>query len=207
VKGAITGAAGVRDVSVVAGRAVEGAIEAGKEVGANVEKIARVTLCGVGASRAVKEILVRVTEGAREIAGAAPPAGPAKGSSSHEATLPRKKRGSLKAHPQALKAKRLHTRHTSKARRTGSAVKGLPRAPKSPLHWGEVTNINTAAKKMTMKGKKGDTAFDVSTAAMKGKAKAGDTVVKKDGKTIASLATMGKARNTKTSTTKKDTGK
>ena len=219
VKGAITGAAGVGgDVAVVARRAVEGAIEAGKEVGANVEEIARVTVggavdaatsIGTTASRTVKEILIGVTEGAREIAGATFPAGSAKESSSHEAILPRKTRGSLKAHPHALKAKRLEARPTSKTGRTRSPEKGVPRVLKSPLHRSKVTNIDIAAKKMTVKGNKGDMAFDVSTAAIK----AGDTVtvkdMEKDGKMMTSSVTMGKAQKTKISATKtkKETGK
>ena len=81
VKGAVTGAAEVGgDVSVVARRAVEGAIEAGKEIGANVEELAGAAVSGaieaaasIGttAARSVKEILIGVVEGLREVAGAA----------------------------------------------------------------------------------------------------------------------------------------
>jgi len=67
--------------------AVDGVIEAGKEVGANSEEIARVAVggaieaaasIGTTAVRAAKEILVGVVEGVREVACAAFPAkGPA----------------------------------------------------------------------------------------------------------------------------------
>ena len=71
---------------------------------------------------------------------------------------------------------------------------------------GEVTNMDTAAKTMAVKGKKGDMTFDVSGAKMKDEAKAGDKVTvkytEKDGKKMASSVTMGGAK-----TTKKTTGK
>ena len=77
---------------------------------------------------------------------------------------------------------------------------------KAMMFTGEVTNMDTAAKTMTVKGKKGAMTFDVSSAKMKGEAKAGDKVTvkytEKDGKMVASAVTMGG-----TKTTKKTTGK
>ena len=77
---------------------------------------------------------------------------------------------------------------------------------KGMMFTGEVTNMDMAAKMMTVKGKKGDMTFDVSSAKMKGEAKAGDKVtvkyMEKDGKMMASWVTMGRAKTTKTTTTK-----
>jgi hypothetical protein len=77
---------------------------------------------------------------------------------------------------------------------------------KALMFTGEVTKMDTAAKMMTVKGKKGDMTFDVSSAKMKDEAKAGDKVTvkytEKDGKMNASSVTMGGAK-----TTKKTTGK
>ena len=77
---------------------------------------------------------------------------------------------------------------------------------KAMMFTGEVTNVDTAAKMMTVKSTKGDMTFDVSSVKMKGEAKAGDKVTvkytEKDGKMMASAVTMGKAK-----TTKKTTGK
>jgi hypothetical protein len=77
---------------------------------------------------------------------------------------------------------------------------------KAMMFAGEVTNMDAAAKTMTVKGKKGDMTFDVSGAKMKDEAKAGDKVTvkytEKDGKKMASAVTMGGAK-----TTKKTTGK
>ncbi|MGD0235410.1 MAG: hypothetical protein ABSC55_12855 [Syntrophorhabdales bacterium] len=71
---------------------------------------------------------------------------------------------------------------------------------------GKVTAMDTAAKMMTVKGKKGDMTFDVSGAKMKGEPKAGDMVrvkyMEKDGKMMASWVTMHRAKTTKTTTTK-----
>ena len=71
---------------------------------------------------------------------------------------------------------------------------------------GKVTNMDTAAKMMAAKGKKGDMTFDVSSAAMKVEPKAGDMVtvkyMEKDGKMMASSVTMGKAKKTKSTTRK-----
>ena len=62
---------------------MDGAIEAGKEVGANAEEIAKVAVggameaagsIGTTALRAVKEKLIGVAEGVREVAGTAFPA-------------------------------------------------------------------------------------------------------------------------------------
>ena len=77
---------------------------------------------------------------------------------------------------------------------------------KAMMFTGKVTNMDTATKMMTVKGKKGDMTFDVSSAEMKDEAKAGDKVTvkytEKDGKMVASAVTMGRAK-----TTKKTTGK
>jgi hypothetical protein len=81
---------------------------------------------------------------------------------------------------------------------------------KSKAMWfkGRVTSMDTAAKMMTVKGKKGDMTFDVSNAKMKGEAKAGDMVrvkyTEKDGKMMAHRVTVGRghAKTTKTTTTK-----
>ena len=83
---------------------------------------------------------------------------------------------------------------------------------KAMMFAGEVTNMDTAAKTMAVKGKKGDMTFDVSGAKMKDEAKAGDKVTvkytEKDGKKMASSVTMGGAKTTKkttgTSTEKKE---
>ena len=79
---------------------------------------------------------------------------------------------------------------------------------KSKAMWfrGRVTAMDTTAKMMTVKGKKGDMTFDVSNAKMKGEPKAGDWVrvkyTEKDGKMMASWVTMHRAKTTKTTTTK-----
>ena len=77
---------------------------------------------------------------------------------------------------------------------------------KAMMCTGEVTNMDTAGKMMTVKGKKSDMTFDVSSAKMKGEPKDGDKVtvkyMEKDGKMKASSVTMGGAK-----TTKKTTGK
>jgi hypothetical protein len=77
---------------------------------------------------------------------------------------------------------------------------------KGMMFTGEVTNMDSAAKMMTVKGTKGDMTFDVSSVKMKSEAKAGDKVTvkytEKDGKMNASAVTMGGAK-----TTKKTTGK
>ena len=80
---------------------------------------------------------------------------------------------------------------------------------KDMMFTGKVTNMDMAAKMMTVKGKKGDMTFDVSSAKMKGEAKAGDMVTvkyrEKDGKMMASSVTRGKARKMKTTTTETET--
>jgi hypothetical protein len=77
---------------------------------------------------------------------------------------------------------------------------------KAMMFTGEVTNMDTAAKMMTVKGTKGDMTFDVSSVKMKGEAKAGDKVTvkytEKDGKMKASSVTMGGTKTTKTTTGK-----
>ncbi len=77
---------------------------------------------------------------------------------------------------------------------------------KAMMFTGEVTTMDTAAKTMTVKGKKGDMTFDVSSAKMKDEAKAGDKVtvkyMEKDGKMMASSVTMGGAKTTKKTTAK-----
>ncbi len=74
---------------------------------------------------------------------------------------------------------------------------------------GKVTNMDMAEKMMTVKGRKGEMTFDVSSARMKGEAKAGDMVTvkyrEKDGKMMASSVTRGKARKMKTTTTETET--
>ena len=71
---------------------------------------------------------------------------------------------------------------------------------------GKVTNMDTAEKLMTAKGKKGDMTFDVSSATMKVEPKAGDMVtvkyMEKDGKMMASSVTKGNAKKTKSTTRK-----
>lgn len=78
---------------------------------------------------------------------------------------------------------------------------------KAMMFQGEVTNMDTAAKMMTVKGKKGDMTFDVSGAKMKGEVKAGDKVnvkyTEKDGKMMASAVKMGKMKTTTTKTKEK----
>jgi hypothetical protein len=70
---------------------------------------------------------------------------------------------------------------------------------------GEVANVDMAAKMMTVKGKKGDMDFDISSAKMKREPMAGDKVrvkyMEKDGKMMASSVHMGKAKKMKTTTT------
>ena len=77
---------------------------------------------------------------------------------------------------------------------------------KAMMFAGEVTNMDTAAKMMTVKSTKGDMTFDVSSVKMTGEAKAGDKVTvkytEKDGKMMASSVTMGKAKTTKKTTAK-----
>ena len=74
---------------------------------------------------------------------------------------------------------------------------------------GTVTALDTAASMMTVKGKKGDMTFDVSTAKMKESVKAGSKVtvkyMEKDGKMVASSVTMHEAKTTKTTTTTTET--
>jgi len=76
---------------------------------------------------------------------------------------------------------------------------------------GKVTNMDTAAKTMTVKGKKRDMTFHVSNAKMKGDAKAGDKVTvkytEKDGKMVASWVGTKEAKKTKTTTTTTTTTK
>ena len=71
---------------------------------------------------------------------------------------------------------------------------------------GKVTNMDTAAKMMTVKGKKGDMTFDVSSATKKVEPKAGDMVtvkyMEKDGKMMASSVTKGNAKKTKSTSRK-----
>ena len=76
---------------------------------------------------------------------------------------------------------------------------------------GEVTNMDMAGQMMTVKGKKGDMTFDVSSAKMKGQVKAGDMVtvkyMEKDGTMMASSVTKGKAKKTTTTKTTTTTTK
>jgi len=77
---------------------------------------------------------------------------------------------------------------------------------KATMFRGKVTNMDTAAKTMTVKGKKGVMSFDVSSATMKGEVKAGDKVTvkytEKEGKKMASAVSMSKGKKTTTTTTK-----
>ena len=74
---------------------------------------------------------------------------------------------------------------------------------------GKVTALDTAANMMTVKGKKGDMTFDVSSAKMKESVKAGSKVtvkyMEKDGKMMASSVTMRGVKKTKTTTTTTET--
>jgi hypothetical protein len=76
---------------------------------------------------------------------------------------------------------------------------------------GKVTNMDTAAKMMTAKGKKGDMTFDVSNAKMKVEPKIDDKVkvkyMEKDGKMVASWVGTKEAKKTKTTTTTTTTTK
>jgi len=77
---------------------------------------------------------------------------------------------------------------------------------KGMMFKGEVANVDMAAKTMTVKGKKGDMDFDISSAKIKREPMAGDKVsvryMKKDGKMMASsVRMMGKAMKMKTTTT------
>ena len=80
---------------------------------------------------------------------------------------------------------------------------------KHMMFTGKVTNMDMAEKMMTVKSKKGEMTFDVSSAKMKGEAKAGDMVTvkyrEKDGKMMASSVTRGKAKKMKTTTTETET--
>jgi|WetSurMetagenome_2_1015567.scaffolds.fasta_scaffold75561_3 hypothetical protein len=77
---------------------------------------------------------------------------------------------------------------------------------KAMMFTGKVTNMDSAEKMMTAKGKKGDMTFDVSSATMKVEPKAGDMVtvkyMEKDGKMMASSVTKGNAKKTKSTTRK-----
>ena len=76
---------------------------------------------------------------------------------------------------------------------------------------GYVTNMDTEAKMMTVKNKKGEKTFDVSNAKMKVEPKAGHKVTVKymemDGKMMASSVTVSKATKAKKGTTTKTTTK
>jgi hypothetical protein len=71
---------------------------------------------------------------------------------------------------------------------------------------GKVTNMDTAAKMMTVTGKKGDMTFDVSNAKMKGEINVGDKVgvryMEQDGKMMASAVKVIKGKKMKTTKTK-----
>jgi hypothetical protein len=76
---------------------------------------------------------------------------------------------------------------------------------------GKVTNMDTAAKMMTVTGKKGDMTFDVSNAKIKGEINVGDKVgvkyMEQDGKMAASAVKVIKGKKMKTTTTKTTTEK
>ena len=100
------------------------------------------------------------------------------------------------------------TTTTTPEKKVTTTTTETTKTTKSKAVWfrGKVTAMDTAAKMMTVKGKKGDMTFDVSSARMKGEAKAGDNVrvkyTEKDGKMMASSVTMDRAKTTKTTTTK-----
>ena len=76
---------------------------------------------------------------------------------------------------------------------------------------GKVTNMDMAAKMMTVTGKKGDMTFDVSNAKMKGEINVGDKVrvkyMEQDGKMMASAVKVTKGKKMKTTTTTTTTEK
>jgi hypothetical protein len=76
---------------------------------------------------------------------------------------------------------------------------------KTMKFYGKVMSMDTAAKVMTVKGKKGDITFDVSNAEMKIEVIAGDKVIvnymKKEGKMIASVVKKIENKKIKTKTT------
>jgi hypothetical protein len=78
---------------------------------------------------------------------------------------------------------------------------------KAKIFYGKVSNMDTAAKTMTVKGKKGDMTFDISSTEIKGDVNAGDKVTvkytEKEGKMMASAVKMsgGKKMKNKTTTT------
>jgi len=76
---------------------------------------------------------------------------------------------------------------------------------KTMKFYGKITSIDTAAKKMTVKGKKGEKTFDVSNTTIKGDVKEGNKVfvkyTEKDGKMMASAVKMSKGKKMKTKTT------
>ncbi len=72
-------------------------------------------------------------------------------------------------------------------------------APKVKVkrYWGEVTTMDSAAKTLTVKGKKDEKTFDVTDAKMKAEPKAGDKVMVRytetDGKMVAKFVAPVKA--------------
>ena len=76
---------------------------------------------------------------------------------------------------------------------------------------GKVTNMDMAAKMMTVTGKKGDMTFDVSNAKVKGEINVGDKVrvkyMEQDGKMMASAVKVTKGKKMKTTTTTTTTEK
>ena len=64
---------------------------------------------------------------------------------------------------------------------------------------GEVTNVDSSAKTITVKGKEGEMTFDISGAKMKGEVKAGDKVsvayTEQAGKNVARWVGTGKHRD------------
>lgn len=76
---------------------------------------------------------------------------------------------------------------------------------KTMKFYGKVISMDTAAKMMTVKGKKGDITFDVSNTEMKIEVVAGDKVIvnymKKEGKMMASVVKKIENKKIKTKTT------
>jgi len=80
--------------------------------------------------------------------------------------------------------------------------------PKVHQFSGEVTAIDTAAKTLSVKGKKDEKVFDIADAKMKAEPKTGDKVLvkytEKDGKNVASSVTVAKKAAVKKDVVKKD---
>ncbi len=84
-------------------------------------------------------------------------------------------------------------------------------APKTHQFTGEVTAIDTKAKTLSAKKQKEEKAFDIANAKMKAEPKVGDKVlvkyIEKDGKNLASSATITKKASAKKEEVKKEAPK